>query len=99
MLPGAVTPLTFSTFGRYLDIAMRGFYGEPLPAIIKENREKREAEQQHAVRTALRSGVPKDAAMRKQEGYTYRFVGMFSGHLFLNLTQLYSVVRNLLGGS
>jgi len=72
MLPGAVTPLTFSTFGKALDIAMHNFYGI------------------EAIETW--SG-------NKIEDHMYKFVGMFSGQLFLNLTKLYKFTNNMFGAS
>jgi pyruvate,water dikinase len=67
MMPGAVTPLTYSVTGRGIDIGM-----------------------QHAYR---RSGVS------VPPGDHIRYVGMYFGHLFLNLTTLSEIAADVAGSS
>ena len=111
MMPGAVTPLTFSTFGRYLDIAMRAMYGENLVDLLQAQEKARELEMTRVKEEILREGKRKGSKLaRPTKGeesettaavgaYVYHFIGLFSGHLFLNLTQLYTVVSTWVGGS
>jgi len=67
MMPGAVTPLTYSITGRGIDIGM-----------------------QHAYR---RSGVS------VPPGDGIRYVGMYFGHLFLNLTMLAEIAADVAGST
>ena len=67
MMPGAVTPLTYSVTGRGIDIGM-----------------------QHAYR---RSGVSVPT------GDHIRYVGMYFGHLFLNLTTLSEIAKDVAGST
>ena len=67
MMPGAVTPLTYSVTGRGIDIGM-----------------------QHAYR---RSGVS------VPHGDHVRYVAMYFGHLFLNLTMLSEIAADVAGSS
>ena len=67
MMPGAVTPLTYSVTGRGIDIGM-----------------------QHAYR---RSGVS------VPPGDHIRYVGMYFGHLFINLTTLSEIAADVAGSS
>jgi hypothetical protein len=96
MLPGAVTPLTFSTFGFCLDVAMRAFYEghTKTTQTVVEILKQRKA----VTTTGNRTTTPVDGRSLYSY-YTFEFIGMFSGHLFLNLTQLYTVITKLLGGS
>jgi phosphohistidine swiveling domain-containing protein len=67
MMPGAVTPLTFSITGRGIDIGMQEAY--------------------------RRSGV----RVPKTDGL--RYVGMYFGHLFINLTTLSEISADVAGSS
>ena len=67
MMPGAVTPLTFSITGRGIDIGMQQSY--------------------------RRAGVP----VPQTEGL--RYVGMYFGHLFLNLSTLSEISAHVAGSS
>ncbi|MGB5221853.1 MAG: PEP/pyruvate-binding domain-containing protein, partial [Polyangiales bacterium] len=67
MMPGAVTPLTYSVTGRGIDIGM-----------------------QHAYR---RSGV------NVPPGDGIRYVGMYFGHLFINLTTLSEIAADVAGST
>jgi len=67
MMPGAVTPLTYSVTGRGIDIGM-----------------------QHAYR---RSGV------NVPPGDGIRYVGMYFGHLFINLTTLSEIAVDVAGST
>jgi len=67
MMPGAVTPLTFSTTARGIDIGMQQAY--------------------------RRSGV----RVPKTKGL--RYVGMYFGHMFLNLTTLSEISADVAGSS
>lgn len=67
MMPGAVTPLTYSTTGRGIDIGMQNAY--------------------------RRSGV------RVPSGEAVRYVGMYFGHLFLNLTTLSEIAADVAGST
>jgi pyruvate,water dikinase len=67
MMPGAVTPLTYSTTGRGIDVGMQNAY--------------------------RRSGV------RVSEDGEVRYVGMYFGHLFLNLTTLSEIAADVAGST
>lgn len=67
MMPGAVTPLTFSITGRGIDTGMQQAY--------------------------RRSGV----RVPKTEGL--RYVGMYFGHMFLNLTTLSEIAADVAGST
>lgn len=67
MMPGAVTPLTYSVTGRGIDIGMQRAY--------------------------RRSGV------RVPPGDGVRYVGMYFGHLFLNLTMLSEIAADVAGAT
>jgi pyruvate,water dikinase len=67
MMPGAVTPLTFSITGRGIDLGMQQAY--------------------------RRSGV----RVPKTEGL--RYVGMYFGHMFLNLTNLSEIAADVAGST
>jgi pyruvate,water dikinase len=67
MMPGAVTPLTFSITGRGIDIGMQQAY--------------------------RRSGV------RVPETEGLRYVGMYFGHMFLNLTMLSEISADVAGST
>lgn len=67
MMPGAVTPLTYSVTGRGIDIGM-----------------------QRAYRRIGAKVPPGDVA---------RYVGMFYGHLFINLTTLAEIAADVAGSS
>ncbi len=67
MMPGAVTPLTFSTTGRGIDIGMQQSY--------------------------RRAGVP------VPQTHGLRYVGMYFGHLFLNLSTLSEISAHVAGSS
>ncbi|UCH28446.1 MAG: hypothetical protein JSV06_09205 [Myxococcales bacterium] len=67
MMPGAVTPLTYSVTGRGIDLGMQSSY--------------------------RRSGV----SVPPGEGL--RYVGMFFGHLFLNLTTLSEIAADVAGST
>jgi pyruvate,water dikinase len=67
MMPGAVTPLTYSVTGRGIDIGMQ--------------------------RTYRRMGA------KIPPGEGVRYVGMFYGHLFINLTSLSELAANVAGST
>lgn len=67
MMPGAVTPLTFSVTGRGIDIGMQRWYRR------------------------IGSAVP--------EGEDLRYVAMFFGHLFLNLSTLAALAADVAGST
>jgi pyruvate,water dikinase len=67
MMPGAVTPLTYSVTGRGIDIGMQRAYRR------------------------IGAKVP--------PGEGARYVGMFYGHLFINLTTLAEISANVAGSS
>ena len=67
MMPGAVTPLTYSVTGRGIDIGMQRAY--------------------------RRCGV------RVPPGDGIRYVGMFHGHLFINLTTLAEIAADVAGST
>jgi phosphohistidine swiveling domain-containing protein len=67
MMPGAVTPLTYSVTGRGIDIGMQRAY--------------------------RRSGVS------VPPGDAIRYVGMYFGHLFLNLTTLSEIAADVAGST
>lgn len=67
MMPGAVTPLTFSITGRGIDLGMQRAY--------------------------RRSGV------RVPEAEGLRYVGMYFGHMFLNLTNLSEIAADVAGST
>jgi phosphohistidine swiveling domain-containing protein len=67
MMPGAVTPLTYSVTGRGIDIGMQRAY--------------------------RRSGVS------VPPGDHIRYVGMYFGHLFLNLTMLSEIAADVAGST
>ena len=67
MMPGAVTPLTYSVTGRGIDIGMQ--------------------------RTYRRMGA------KIPPGDGVRYVGMFYGHLFINLTTLSELAANVAGST
>ncbi len=67
MMPGAVTPLTYSVTGRGIDIGMQRWYRR------------------------IGSEVPEDDGMR--------YVAMFFGHLFLNLTTMAALAADVAGST
>ena len=67
MMPGAVTPLTFSITGRGIDLGMQQSY------------------RRSGVRVPVTEGL--------------RYVGMYFGHLFLNLTTLSEISADVAGAS
>ena len=67
MMPGAVSPLTYSVTGRGIDIGMQRWYRR------------------------IGSEVP--------EGEDMRYVAMFFGHLFLNLTTLAALAADVAGST
>ncbi len=67
MMPGAVTPLTFSITGRGIDIGMQRAY--------------------------------RQMGARVPEGDVVRYVGMFFGHLFINLTNLAELSADVAGST
>ncbi|MDH3728028.1 MAG: hypothetical protein OER77_10905, partial [Myxococcales bacterium] len=67
MMPGAVTPLTYSVTGRGIDIGMQRWYRR------------------------IGSDVP--------EGDGMRYVAMFFGHLFLNLTTMAALAADVAGST
>jgi pyruvate,water dikinase len=67
MMPGAVTPLTYSTTGRGIDIGMQRAYRR------------------------MGAKVP--------PGERIRYVGMFFGHLFINLTKLAELAADVAGST
>ncbi|RLB45895.1 MAG: pyruvate, water dikinase [Deltaproteobacteria bacterium] len=67
MMPGAVTPLTYSVTGRGIDIGMQRAYRR------------------------MGANIP--------PGEGVRYVGMFYGHLFINLTTLSELAANVAGST
>ena len=67
MMPGAVTPLTYSVTGRGIDIGMQRAYRR------------------------MGANIPR--------GEGVRYVGMFYGHLFINLTTLSELAANVAGST
>lgn len=67
MMPGAVTPLTYSITGRGIDIGMQRAY--------------------------------RHVGVRVPPGDGIRYVGMFYGHLFLNLTTLSEIAADVAGST